>query len=368
MIMISISAIVQGQVSTDKVLDLLIGTYSKLGQVESIFVYSFNVETGEAFKKASIGDIVSPSFLTISKDRKFVYAVSEAGDGTVHAFSFNAGTGQLVFLNKASAGGNGPCHLSVDEKNRFVFVGNYGAGSLSAIPINPDGSLNSVIQTIVHEGKSIKPNQEKPHVHATVLSPDEKYLMVPDLGTDKVNIYQIDYTNSKPLSPAVPAFVSVTTGGGPRHFTFHPNGKWAYVIHENTGAVTSFDYEDGKLKEKETIQMAPNGFSGKIDAADIHVSPDGKFLYGSLRGDLNEIGILSIDKKGKLKFIGRQSTGGKIPRNFAIDPTGNFLLVGNQNSDEIVLFKRDQKTGMLSNTGKKISVDKPVCLKFVKAQ
>jgi 6-phosphogluconolactonase len=364
LIMFGISAVLQGQVSTKKVFNLLIGTYSKPGAIETIFVYSFNAETGELVKKSSIGDIVSPSFLTISNDRKFVYAVSEAGDGTVHAFSFNAITGQLVFLNKASAGGDGPCHLSVDEKNKFVFVGNYGGGSLSAIPINPDGSLSQDIQTIIHEGKSIKPNQDKPHVHATVLSPDGKYLMVPDLGTDKINIYQIDYSKNKPLSPGLPAFATVSTGGGPRHFTFHPNGKWAYVIHENTGDITGFEYENGKLKGKETIALAPKGFSGNIHAADIHVSPDGMFLYGSMRGDLNEIGIMAIDKKGKLQFIGRQSTEGKIPRNFAIDPTNNFLLVGNQNSDEIILFKRNKKTGMLSNTGKKISVGKPVCLIF----
>ena len=361
----SVSAVLYSQGPTNKVFNLLIGTYSNPGQSETIHVYSFNIETGEAFKKASIGDIVSPSFLTISKDRKFAYAVSEAGDGTVHAFSFNAKTGELVFLNKASAGGDGPCYLSVDEKNRFVFVGNYGGGSLSAIPINPDGSLNANIQTIVHEGKSIKPNQDKPHVHATVLSPDEKYLMVPDLGTDKIKIYRIDYSSNKPLSPTEPAFANIATGGGPRHFTFHPNGKWAYVIHENTGDMTGFTYTEGKLKVLQTVSMSSPTFTGNVHASDIHVSPDGEFLYGSMRGDINALGIYSIDKKGKLKFVARQSTLGKIPRNFVIDPTGSFLLVGNQNSDEIVIFKRDPNTGLLADTGKRISVGKPVCLKLV---
>ena len=360
-------AMAKAQTPTNKMYNLLIGTYSSAEKNPGIQVYSFNTETGEFASKAEATGIKNPSYLTITKDRKHVYSVSEGGEGTISAFSFNAATGQLTFMNTAPSGSNGPCYVSVDDKNKFVFVGNYGGGSVAAIPIKADGSLSSDIQNIQHEGKSIMPNQEKPHVHAAVLSQDNKYLFVPDLGTDKVNIYKIDVAKSKPLTPANPAFASIAVGGGPRHFVFHPNGKYGYVIHENTGEVTAFDYANGILKEKQKVSMPVSGYAGDIHGADIHISPDGKFLYGSMRANINELGIYSIDKNGMLTFVGRQSTLGKIPRNFEIDPTGNFLLVGNQNSDEVVIFKRDKKTGLLSDTGKRISVGKPVCLKFVSA-
>jgi 6-phosphogluconolactonase len=170
---------------------------------------------------------------------------------------------------------------------------------------------------------------------------------------------------SKPLSPAEQEFIAVKPGSGPRHLTFHPKSKFVYLIHEMAGMITVFDYKDGKLSEKQTITMLSPDFKGKVGAADIHVSPDGKFLYGSNRGEANEIVIYSIDKKGMLTFVGRQTTQGKNPRNFAIDPSGKYLLVANQDNNEIVFFTRDQKTGLLTPSGAKIQVNKPVCLKFV---
>ena len=194
------------------------------------------------------------------------------------------------------------------------------------------------------------------------MSKDDKFLFVPDLGTDKVNIYRINYGAPQPLSSF--SFASVEPGSGPRHFTFDPSGKNAFLIQEMTGVVTAYTYSDGKLTSRQSLSLPQSGFNGKIDAADIHLSPDGKFLYASLRGDINEIVILSIDYTGLMKYAGRVSTEGKTPRNFAIDPSGKFLLVANQNSDEIVVFSRDQKTGMLHPTGKKYSVGSPVCLLF----
>jgi len=361
---ISLLSLAQAQ-TANTTYNLLIGTYTSAGKSDGIYVYTFNSETGEFSYKAQVAGIKNPSYLAIARDGKHVYAVSEVGEGNINAYSFDALSGKLVFINSVSSGGDGPCYVSVDDKNKYVFAGNYDGGSLSAIPIKADGSLSDQIQAIQHEGKSVKSNQDKPHVHATVLSKDNRYLFVPDLGTDKVNIYLVDLTKPQPLTPASPAFASVTPGGGPRHFTFHPNNKFAYLIQEMTGVVTVFDYKDGKLTAKQSISMPSSGFNGDIDAADIHVSPDGKFLYGSLRGDINELVICSIDKKGELTYAGRQSTLGKTPRNFVIDPTGNFLLVANQNSDNIIIFKRDQKTGLLTNTGKKITVGVPVCLKFV---
>ncbi len=358
---------IQGQNSSDNEFNLLIGTYTQPGNSDGIYVYKFNSETGEFSYRAEATGIKNPSFLTVSKDRKHVYSVSEVGDGEggVSAFSFDASTGKLEFLNSASSGGDGPCYVSVDDKNKFVFVGNYGGGSLSAVPVNADGSLGDDIQSIQHKGSSILKNQTKPHVHAAVLSPDNTYLYVPDLGTDKVNIYKVDVTESTPLAPAEPTSANFEPGNGPRHFTFHPNGKFAYLIQEMTGNVEVFDYKKGKLNPKQSVSLPPQGYQGSIDAADIHISPDGKFLYGSLRGNIDEVVIYKIDKRGKLTYVGRQSTLGKNPRNFAIDPTGNFLLVGNGGSDEIVIFKRNQETGLLKTTGKTIKIGKPVCLKFV---
>lgn len=356
-----------GQASPAEEFNLLIGTYTEPGKSEGIYVYKFNGATGEFSYRAEAKGIKNPSFLTASKDGKHVYSVSELGDGkgTVSAFSFNPTSGKLDFLNSASSGGDGPCYVSVDDKNKFVFVGNYSGGSLAAVPLNPDGSLGSDIQSMQHEGSSILENQTKPHVHAAVLSADNKYLYVPDLGTDKVTIYNVDLTKSAPLTPAEPAYVSLKAGSGPRHFTFHPNGKFAYLIQEMTGNVEVFDYEKGKLNPKQSVALPPQGYKGPIDAADIHISPDGKFLYGSLRGDIDELVIYAINKKGELSYAGRQSTLGKNPRNFAIDPTGNFLLVGNGGSNEIVVFKRNRETGLLMPTGKTIKVGAPVCLKFV---
>lgn len=358
---------IMGQASTAEAFNLLIGTYTEPGKSEGIYVYKFDGKTGEFSYRAEAKGIKNPSFLTASKDGKHVYSVSEVGDGkgSVSAFSFDPTSGKLDFLNSVSSGGDGPCYISVDDKNRFVFVGNYSGGSLSAVPVNADGSLGSDIQSIQHKGNSILKNQTKPHVHSTVLSPDNKYLYVPDLGTDKVTIYNVDLSKSTPLAPAEPAFVSVEAGNGPRHFTFHPNGKFAYLIQEMTGNVTVFEYHDGKLRTKQSVALAPQGYNGPIDAADIHISPDGKFLYGSLRGNIDEVVIYAINKKGKLTYAGRQSTLGKNPRNFAIDPTGNFLLVANGSSDEIVVFKRNGETGLLTPTGKTIKVGAPVCLKFV---
>lgn len=366
-IVLGFFSVTMAQTSRNKNFNLLVGTYTNEAKTNGIHVYAFNAETGDYEEKSKTLNINNPSFLVVSKDKKNVYAVSEGGQGKgISAFSFDNASGKLTFLNSTSAGGNGPCYINVDDKKQVVFTGNYGGGSLSATRVNSDGSLSEDIQVIQHEGGSVNKNrQDKPHVHAVVLSPDNRFLLVPDLGTDKVNAYRVEPGNSNPLTPASPAFTSVNPGGGPRHLTFHPNGKSAYLILEMEGAIAAFDYKDGRLQQKQTITMLAPEFKGRVGAADIHVSPDGKFLYGSNRGEANEIVIYAIDKNGKLTYAGRQSTLVKTPRNFAIDPTGNFVLVANQDGNDIVIFKRDKKTGLLTDSGKRIQVDKPVCLKFV---
>ena len=360
--------IVWGQISKSNQYDLIIGTYTSKDKTSGIHVYSFNSETGDFSFKSKTQNIPNPSYLAVTTDRKNLYSVSEAGggNGSIYAYSFDVPSGKLTLLNSVSSGGDGPCYVSVDEKRKYVFVGNYSGGSLTAVRVKEDGSLGSDSQTIQHEGSSIhKPNQDKPHVHAAVVSPDGHYLLVPDLGTDKVNIYRIEDGKSQPLTPAAQPFASVKAGTGPRHITFHPNGKYAYLVQELEGTVTAFAYNNGKLEAIQSLTMLADGFKGKVGAADIHTSPDGRFLYASNRGEANEIVIYAVEKDGKLKFAGRQSTLGSTPRNFAIDPSGNYLLAANQNSDEIIIFKRDQKTGLLTPSGNKIAVSMPVCLKFV---
>lgn len=343
---------------------LLIGTYSSDDKPNGIHAYRFNTQSGDFKMEQPVTELPNASYLAISKDRKNVYAVSEgSGGGSVNAYAFDALSGALTFMNSVPS--QGPCYVSVDDHKKVVFTGNYGGGNVLSILLKADGSFaEHNVQTVQHEGSSlVKERQEKPHVHSVVLSLDDRYLLVPDLGTDKVYQYRVVATQQQMLKPADAPFLAVTPGGGPRHLALHPNGKYAYLVLELTGSVMAFDYHDGKLEAKQTFSMAPN-FKGRVSGADIHVSPDGKFLYASNRGDVNEIAIFSIGKKGSLTLVNRQSVLGKTPRNFVIDPTGSFLLVANQNTNEVIIFKRDMKSGLLTPTGNKIEAVKPVCLKF----
>lgn len=338
------------------------------GQSGGIYVYDFNTGNGEIIIKSNFKEVRNPSFLTISKDSKHIYSTSKGNteQDSIVALNFNPNSGDISLLNRMNSGGNSPSYVEVDNKNKYVFAANFGSGSFSAIPLNADGSLGNDIQIFQYEGASInKLRQDKPHVHCVILSSDSTHIITSDLGTDKINIYRFDNTKkTHPLTVAKSSFIKVAAGSGPRHLTFHPNGKYAYVIHEINGLITAYDYSNGKLKLKQTVPMVSEDFSGEIRAADIHVSPDGKFLYGSNRGDADEIVIYSINNQGALSLVGRQSALGKTPRNFAIDPTGNYLLVANQGTNEVVVFKRNKETGLLISTGKKINVKGPVCLKF----
>lgn len=346
---------------------LVIGTYTR-GNSEGLYVYKMNTATGEV-NYVSKATAANPSFLDISPDEKFVYAVNEdANDkGSVSVFSFDKSNGALTYIDKQTSGGDHPCYIAVNKTGKWVAAANYSGGSFSTLPIMANGTLGTPT-TIQHTGSSVnKERQEKPHVHSTVFSPDDKHIFVPDLGIDKVMIYAFNAGSGKPEPAPVP-FAATTPGSGPRHFTFHPNGKLAYLIEEMGGAVSAYKYNDGKLTLIQNISTYPADFTGKKWSADIHVSPDGKFLYATNRQPANSIAIFSIDKKsGKLKALGYESTKGEVPRNFTIDPSGNFLLVANQESDSIVIFKRNKKTGLLTDTGNRIKVGKPVCLKWVAA-
>jgi len=347
---------------------MIVGTYTG-GKSEGIYVYNFNSADGSA-KEVSHVKTSNPSYLTISPDKKYVYAIHEnqrnGNGGEISAFRFDKSNGTLTQINEQPTGGDHPCYVEVDKTGKWVFAGNYSSGSLSVIPVNADGSLGKPTTHIQHTGSGKdKERQDKPHVHCTVVSPDNKWLFVPDLGIDKLMIYAFNDKTGE-LTPASPAFMAPEPGAGPRHFTFHPNNKFAYLITELTGQVITYSYNKGKLKQLQVVSTIAPGEKGFAGSADIHVSPDGKFLYASNRGDFNNIAIYKIDAKtGKLTSVGFQPTLGKAPRNFNFDPTGGFLIVGNQESDEIVIFKRNMATGLLTDTGNRVSVGKPVCVKWV---
>jgi len=349
---------------------LLIGTYTGTGS-KGIYVYNFNAQTGKTKWVSNTDSSTNPSYITLSHSGNFLYAVNETGGanpGKVSAYSFNRKNGNLTYLNTELSGGDDPCYVAVSNNDRWIAIANYSGGNVSVLPINKNGSLRQISQLIQDAGSSVnKARQEKAHVHESVFSPDNAYLLTPDLGTDKVMIYQFNSSLSKPLRPSSPAFVTAPPGSGPRHITFSPNKKFAYLIHELSGTVTTYAYSMGKLKEIQELPTHPEGFKGVIGSAEVFVSPDNKFLYASNRGDENNITIFSINSvTGKLTLVGYQSVFGKAPRNFIIDPMGNYLLVANQDSDNIVIFKRDKKTGLLEPTQNQIKLPKPVCLQIVK--
>lgn len=240
---------------------------------------------------------------------------------------------------------------------------------MSVLPIGEDGRLGELTDAIQHQGSSVNPQrQEGPHPHSANPDAANRYLFVPDLGLDKIMIYRVDLTHGK-LSPNDEPWARVKAGAGPRHFAFHPNGKYGYVINELDSTLTAFAYDDkrGRLTEVETVSTLPENYKGRNHCADVHVSPSGKFIYGSNRGH-DSIVIFAINERtGRLTYVGHEPTQGKTPRNFAIDPTGTFLLVANQDSDTIVTFRIDRLTGKLSPTGNVISAPTPVCLKMIHA-
>jgi len=349
-----------------------IGSYSSADE-PGIHLLELNTTTGELTKKSATLGIAKPSFLAIHPDKTSLYAVSEIDDlngaktGGVAAFRINKDDGSLTPLNVRASQGAGPCHLNVDPTGRNVLVANYGSGSVAVLPINEDGSLKKTSCSIQHqtlEGRTGR--QAGPHAHSITLDQSGNYAFAADLGLDQVMIYRFD-AEAGMLTASDPPAGIVAQGSGPRHFDFHPSGKFAYVINELSSTITLFDFDAsaGSLTPKQTITTLPNGAVKGNSTADIHVHPSGKFLYGSNRGD-DSIVVYAIDPdNGKLTQSQRQPTLGKTPRNFGIDPSGHILLAENQGSDSIVTFKINQKTGHLKPTGHSIEIAKPVCARFV---
>lgn len=347
-------------------LTMLVGTYTT-GTSKGIYTYRFNEESGTAVPLSET-EIGNPSYLTPSADGKMVYAVSEFGDkrAAVNAFAFDRTNGTLRLLNSQPTNGEDPCYLLTNGHN--VVTANYSGGNISVLPIAKDGSLLPASDVLQFKGSGIdKERQEKAHLHCVSITPDGKYLLANDLGTDQIYKYIIHPNagadSQEPfLTQGNPISFQVAPGSGPRHLTFSSDGKFAYLITELAGTVIAFAYKDGDLKEIQTIAADTVGAKG---SADIHISPDGKFLYASNRLQADGIAIFQINQtNGLLTKAGYQLTG-IHPRNFIITPNGKYLLAACRDSNVIQVYERNADTGLLTDVQKDIKLDKPVCLKFV---
>lgn len=357
-------------------LGLYIGTYTGgTSQSKGIYRVDLDLGTGALSAPIVVAETTSPSFLAIDPTRRFLYAVNEVDSvegkkgGGVSAFAVDAKTGALTALNQRSSGGAGPCHIVVDKAGKNALVANYGGGSVAVLPIAADGRLGSASSFVQHTGSSVdKRRQNEPHAHSVNLDAANKYAFVADLGLDKVLVYRFDPAKGT-ITPNDPPAAAVAPGAGPRHFSFHPSGKFAYAIGELDSTVTAWSYDPalGTLSTIQTISTLPTGFTGTNYPADVQVDPSGKFLYGSNRGHDSIVAYTIDPATGKLTYVGNQGEGIKNPRNFAIDPSSTFLLAGNQDLDSIVVFRIDPATGALRPTGHSVKVPKPVCLKFLAA-
>jgi 6-phosphogluconolactonase len=343
-----------------------VGTYTGRGS-EGVYLYRLDSATGALTHVSTTTGLENPSFLALGSQGRYLYAVREGGAGAVVALSRDRTTGALTVLNEQPSQGQGPCHLALDRTGRFLFVANYGSGSAGVLPIAEDGSLQPAASVVQHEGSSVNRSRQRgPHAHCVVPDATNRYLLVADLGIDKVMVYRFDDKTGK-LSPNDPPFARCEPGSGPRHLAFHPSGKYVYVIEEMSSTIEVFawDAPTGGLRPLQRISTLPEDFKGASTCAEIEVHPSGRFLYGSNRGH-NSIACFAIDDAtGKLTLVGHEPTQGKNPRHFAIDPSGTLLLAANQDSDSVVSFRINQETGVLAPTGQTCRVPTPVCLTMV---
>lgn len=348
-----------------------VGSYA-LAENNGIHLMKLDTSSGEIKLLSSFGGIENPSYLALGNSNKFLFAVSETErfreepGGGIFAFAINPVTFKLNLINALPTGGEHPCHVTLDKKNKFVFAANYTGGNIAVFPILNNGRIGKPTDIKIFSGSGpIKNRQASPHAHSVNLSPTEKLLFVSDLGTDKIMIYNFDSSSGK-LFPAKNSFIHSSPGSGPRHLTFDHDGKFIYSLNElnSTVSVYSFIENDVSFENQQNISTLPEDYKNENISAEITMSKDGRFIYASNRGH-NSIAVFSVDKaSGNLSLIQHQTTMGKTPRHFEIDPTGRFLLAANQDSNNIIVFKIDASSGMLYKTGKSIEVTKPVCIKF----
>jgi 6-phosphogluconolactonase len=357
-----------------------VGTYTEDGsESKGIYAYRFDSASGRLTPIGLAAETTNPSFLAVHPNQRFVYAVNEVSNykgkksGAVSAFVIDRATGKLALLNQLATKGGDPCYISVDKSGKYVLVANYAGGSVAVFPVLKDGRLGDMSAFVQHTGHGTNPQrQEGPHAHFIDMSPDNRFAIVDDLGLDQTLVYQ--FGDSASLTPdsrlMYTRMAKADDGAGPRHFAFHPNGKFGYVINEMQSTVTAFRYDasDGALHPLQTISTVPKDFTKDNTAAEIEVHPSGKFLYASNRGH-DSIAVFAIDgNTGTLTLIECVSTRGASPRSFEIAPGGSLLLAANEKSDNIVAFRINAETGRLTPTGRVLKIAQPVCVKFVVIQ
>lgn len=333
----------------------------------NIPVFRLDTSNGKITSLGAMAKTPTPAWIAIAPNRKYLYAINERAD-SVSAFQLDPASGKLTALNQVPTKGKGPCHVSVDHTGKALFVANYGSGSLESYQIQPDGKIGERVSFIQNEGSSAnKQRQAGPHAHSANISLDNRFLVLADLGLDKLFVFKIDPATAK-LTPNDPPSTSIKPGSGPRHFVFSPNQKFGYVIDEMGNTIIGFawDKAKGTLKEIQSVSTLPDGFKGENTTAEIYMSPDGKFLYGSNRG-AGTIAVYTADPNtGMLNKIQDAATGGTTIRSFGIDPSADFVLAGLQEANTVVEFRRDKNTGKLTLTGEKAASDSPVCVVFLR--
>jgi 6-phosphogluconolactonase len=348
---------------------LYIGSYT--GQMtQGITVAKFDPATGAISGMALAGETQNPTFLELHPTGKWLYSICEIGNyqgqkaGALCAWSIDRATGKLTLLNQVSTKGAGPCHVSLDHRGRMAMIANYGGGSVASFKIEPDGRLSEAVSFLQHQGSGpVKGRQEGPHAHSINPAPDNNYAVACDLGTDEVRIYAMDPAQAELKAHKV---VRLAAGSGPRHFAWHPNGRFGYAVNELNSTVTAFMYGQGDLEEIHSVSTLAAGFKGANYPAEVRVHPSGRWLYASNRGE-DSIAAFSVDAKtGKLAPAGNTPTQGVQPRNFYIEPAGKYLLAANQKTNNVIVFEVDARTGKLQTTGKGITVGQPVCLRTLK--
>jgi 6-phosphogluconolactonase len=338
------------------------------GEKGGIHAYEFDTKTGKLKPLHRTAGAEHPFFLALSPDRKFLYSIHAKQFGgkeneQVAAYAVVGRTGELKLLNRQSAEGTAACYLDVDRTGKAVLVANYASGSVASLPVKADGSLGEKVSFFQHKGSSVNPQRQKePHAHCIVVSPDNKYVFAADLGTDQILCYKLDPATAK-LAPNDPPYAKAPAGAGPRHLTFHPDGKRVYVINELLNSVSVFDYDaaSGKLTETQTIPTLPADFKGTSHCADLKITPDGKFLYGTNRGH-DSIAAYQIAGDGKLTLVAIEPSLGKGPQNLAITPDGQWLLCANMPGNNVAVFAIDAKTGKLKSAGEPVKQPSPSCI------
>ncbi len=351
------------------------GTYTG-AKSQGIYLSHFETRSGALTEPELVAEAKNPSFLALHPKLQVIYSVGEVDEfngkrtGGISAYRIEPGTGRLVLLNQQPSGGTGPCHLSVDRTGGALFAANYGSGSISSMPLKADGSLGEPLAPIQHTGSSVnKARQTGPHAHFILPDPRDRFVLACDLGIDKVLAYKFEPRDAS-LTPAVPPFARVKPGAGARHFAFHPNGKFLFVINELDSTISTFSYtsRNGAMRMVSNVHTLPVDFKGPSSCAEVVVHPSGKFVYASNRGH-DSVAIFSVDvKTGQLLPAGFQSTGGKTPRHITLDPSGGWLLASNQDTHNVCVFRVNPANGGLFATGQGLEIGSPVCALFVPAK